>query len=69
MKLKDYAEKLSKLAERCPDVEVIYSGDDEGNDFQAVSYSPTLGFYEKGEFRSYDPDNKDTVTINAVCLN
>ena len=69
MKLKDYAEMLNKLAETYPDVDVVYARDDEGNDFQTVNYCPNIGFYESREFRQYDPDDEDTIIINAVCLN
>lgn len=69
MKLKAYVKKLNKLAEKYPNAQVVFSSDDEGNNFQTVNYEPTLGFYESREFRSYDPDDEDCSTINAVCVN
>lgn len=66
MKLKEYLEKLNKLAEENPmllTLDVITSTDDEGNGFNQVHYSPEPGFLEDGEF-----DN-ESGECNAICLN
>lgn len=43
MKLKDYISHLQKIAKNHPDLEVVYSADDEGNSYGAVHYSPAVG--------------------------
>lgn len=40
MKLKEYIKKLQKVAETHPNVTVIYSKDDEGNQFSELNYPP-----------------------------
>ena len=45
MKLKEYAKKLSKLAEKYPNAIVVYGYDDEGNGYQEVNFIPTAGSY------------------------
>lgn len=69
MKLKDYISELNKLVEANPDIlelDVIYSVDDEGNEFDYVSYPPSLGMYEDG---SFDSDHYSGEEINAICIN
>jgi hypothetical protein len=67
MKLKKYVQFLDEFVKMYPealDLEVIYCRDDEGNGFDPVKYSPTLGqFDEDGMFK----DTKDDP--NAVCIN
>lgn len=68
MKLKEYAEKISKLAIKYPEAIIIYGSDDEGNSFQEIHYNPTAGQYEDGEFaRGKGLDRK--LPINAICIN
>jgi len=42
MYLKYYAEIIKNLAESYPDLKVVYSSDDEGNEFSLVHYQPAL---------------------------
>ncbi len=67
MKLKEYLEKLNKLAEENPmllTLDVITSKDDEGNGFNQVHYDPQPGFFtEEGEFQELAGE------CNAICLN
>lgn len=67
MKLKHYVEHLNKLLENNPaagDMLVVYSSDDEGNDYNTVNFTPTVGYYLDREFEGEDgPDD------NAVCIN
>ena len=63
MTLLEYAKKVNELCSTHPQAEVIYSSDDEGNNFQKVHYCPVLGEFNDGEF-----DNKGK-TINAICIN
>ena len=81
MTLKDYIANLGKIVEENPehgDLQVVYSKDDEGNGYQGVHYTPTIGMqdFDEGEFTSFneDPDvhPEDTCTvdeINAICIN
>jgi hypothetical protein len=62
MKLKTYAKKIAKLAEKHPDAKVIYAIDDEGNDFRLVLLDPTPGHFDDDGF-------KNEGTVNAVCVN
>ncbi len=46
MKFKEYLAKLNKLANDNPaalELPVVYSKDDEGNQFRLVEYDPTVG--------------------------
>lgn len=52
MTLGQYIELLKQVIEANPahrDLEVISASDDEGNNYQAVNFEPTLG-YCKGEY-------------------
>ena len=62
MKLKDYAKKLAALAAKHPNANVVYSKDDEGNQFNEVIYEPTAGTFEDDNFEKSDK-------VNAVCIN
>lgn len=45
MKLKDYINNLNALVKLYPEaleMEVIYSSDDEGNNYQKISFAPSL---------------------------
>ncbi len=71
MKLKEYIKKLQKVAETHPNATVIYSKDDEGNQFSELNYSPSLGNFWDDSFLSDDgtEEFKNEYEINAVCLN
>ena len=78
MKLRDYIENLNKFVEENPEaleLEVIYSSDDEGNDFSRVHYTPSKGIFEggyRGEFISLEQLDdwcREKSEINAVCIN
>jgi hypothetical protein len=68
MKLKQYLRELNKLVDTHPEVlefNVVYSCDDEGNRFDHVLYTPTIG--------TFDPIgltfDSDVPKENAVCIN
>ncbi len=66
MRFKEYLDSLNKLANEKPetlDYMVISSVDDEGNGYNPVIFSPSLGEYEDREFQS------ETENFNAVCIN
>ena len=75
MKLKEYAKLINNIAKRYPNLEVIYSKDDEGNDFQEVVYEPSIGYFEEGEYTEFDSiesDEQQFLNIkncNAICIN
>ena len=81
MKLKAYAKLINKLAEEYPDALVVYASDDEGNSFQQVNHTATVGFFNgnyHGNFfdlgsveENADNDFEDYVgkKPNAVCIN
>lgn len=61
--------KLNMILNENPNyanLNVIYSIDDEGNEFRQVFCVPSLGIFEDGEFNSEDISNED---INAICIN
>ena len=43
MTLQTYIKKLQEICDKYPKAEVIYSSDDEGNDYQEVFYDPSIG--------------------------
>lgn len=67
MKLKKYAEALSRLAKEYPNLVVIAASDDEGNSFSPVNFAPSVGHYDGDTFGANSP--KCNATVNAVCLN
>ena len=66
MKFKEYVENLNKLIKDIPEVaemQVVTSKDDEGDGYNLVHYSPTVGNYDgDGEF-------DEELEPNAVCVN
>lgn len=63
MKLREYAAHIAALAKAHPDADVVYSADDEGNNFQQVYYAPSVGRFTHREFE------QTTDNPNAVCIN
>jgi hypothetical protein len=78
MKLKEFLNNIQKMVEEDPsllELDVITSKDDEGNGFEEVYYSPSVGVFEDSEFvpsdsedfeEEYEYTKKD---INAICIN
>jgi len=74
MKLKEYLEELNQIVSDYPEVlefEVIYSHDDEGNEFQKVNNSPTFTKVSNLEdHRDLElEDEEDLKNCNAVIVN
>lgn len=66
MKFKDYLKGLNEVAQNDPStlmLDVIYSSDDEGNSFDNVKFSPTIGEFKHNDF--IDDSDKP----NAICIN
>ena len=67
MKLSEYIANLNRMVKEEPallEFDVVTSSDDEGNSYNRVYHSPTVGCYEHGEFYT----ECDSV-LNAVCVN
>ena len=77
MNLREFIDDLEKLIADQPQVEtmqVIYAKDDEGNGFREVTYAPSFGRFEDGEFRDEYVDTTDfnphfDARDNAICIN
>jgi hypothetical protein len=68
MKLKEFIKRLNKLIKDHPEVNdytVVTAKDEEGNGFNEVLYSPTIGTFNK-EDGNYDTEGENK---NSVCLN
>ena len=66
MKLIDLMKKIETMVTDNPEIleyNLVYSSDDEGNNFNLVNFSPSLGEYIQGEFES-DSDNNNSICIN-----
>ena len=62
MRLKDFINKLEKV--------VVYSADDEGNYFNQVHYSPTIGVFNDEDFTPVREDFYECyLELNSVCIN
>ena len=71
MKLKEYAMYIAKLAKKHPNATMVFSCDEEGNQYSPVQFNPTTGAYEfggtGGEWTPNDGTKEFKVT--AVCVN
>ena len=66
MTLQEYIDRLGKLVKEhpeCLEYQVVTAKDDEGNGFNPVHYSPSMGNFDGEEFYS------DKMPTNTVCLN
>ncbi len=78
MKLFEYIEELKRMANENSKIlnyNVVFAGDDEGNNFDEVNYTPTIGvftdegeFFTSGDFEDEDL-GMDEADINAICIN
>jgi hypothetical protein len=75
MKLKEYLANIAKMVEENEDIleyDVVYARDDEGNGFQEIHYTPTLGYQDEDvEFiqeENYD-DEEHEGGSNSICVN
>ena len=66
MKLRNFLLNLNHHIKQNSDIldyEVIYSCDDEGNEFKKVYFEPTIGQFENREFET------QCDKPNAICIN
>jgi len=71
MTLKEYARKINKLLIDHPEAKdymVVYSVDEEGNNFTQVHFDPSIGEYDNGFFAT-ESSNQNVEDCNAVCIN
>lgn len=81
MKLEEHIKNLQEIAQKYPNLDVVYSADDEGNSYGKIHYSPRVGSYNSGErewipeslFSDYEGDeendNENKLIVNSVCVN
>lgn len=74
MILKEYLEQLNNLVELHPEVlemPVICSADDEGNSFDFVHYTASIGHFNpvEKEFSVFRDAYADDDLMKVVCLN
>ena len=65
-------EDLQKLMKLYGDLELVYSNDDEGNEFKKVHYNPAAGHFDEHSrewqcVAQFDPDIK--IVVNSFCIN
>lgn len=77
IKLKDFIQNLNEFVKNNPDaleMYVVASSDDEGNSFSPVHYSPTSGYYDRGD-KNFVPKSQfgefgyNEGSTNSVCIN
>lgn len=72
MKLKEYIKNLQEIEkEYGGDLIIVYSADDEGNYFDQVHFSPTIGEFD-ADAQEFYPDRDDddrVIKINSVLIN
>ena len=72
MKFKEYVEGLTVALEDNPeyaDLDVITSSDDEGNNYNRVHFTSSVGEYDGEDFMQENEENDRVVEVNAVCVN
>ena len=80
MTLREYIKNLTTFAEENPeslDFQVVSSSDGEGNSYEGIYYTPSLGYYEDREFHGEDYyeeyeaeyEAEDIPKMNSVCIN
>ena len=75
MKLKEFIANLNEFVKENPEaleLDVITSKDSEGNGFNKVVYTPSVGSFDDGDFYDEEQINEEgyeDMEINAVCIN
>ncbi|RLD64314.1 MAG: hypothetical protein DRJ01_00950 [Bacteroidetes bacterium] len=74
MKLSEYIKALNEALKDYGDLDVVYSIDDEGNDYKEVHFIPSVGYYDKKdrewlETADFDMSEDDDIHINSICIN
>ncbi len=72
MKLKEYLAQMKQVIKDNPGAlewEVIYSSDSEGNNFEPVYYSPSVGHYSPDDGGLITDENYPGKPRNCICIN
>jgi hypothetical protein len=79
MTFAEYLKNLQELAEQRPEVlnfKVVFSTDDEGNSYDPIYYTPTVGYHfedcfvSETQLNEMEPEDREEYKdINAVCIN
>lgn len=73
MKLKEYIEKLNKLYKEHGDLELIYSKDDEGNEFSYLNFDPSLVNYIPADYNVVSDEDLEEYSESeykkVICIN
>ena len=74
MKLKEYIKELNKIIKENPEAKnltVIYARDEEGNGFEEVYYTPSIGYFNDYEFYndSGEEFKEKKLKVNSICIN
>lgn len=73
MKLQQYIEKLQELLKEHGDLELIYSSDDEGNEYRKLYYDPSLVNYIESDYCVIHEDDLDewdeSEYEKVICVN
>ncbi len=74
MKLKHYIKELEKLANKYPEAILVCSSDNEGNSFNKVYYTPTVGLFNQEDQSFYPEGNHDDINedkdhVRSICIN
>jgi len=65
MKLKEWLDNLNAMVAKDPSIlelDAITASDDEGNSYNDVNYTPSVGNFDGLDFG-------DEVVVNSICLN
>lgn len=66
----DLITDLEAIKEEHGDLNLVYSRDEEGNSFDYVYFSPSVGHFADRDFSTYEfMDEGDDRPVNAVCIN
>lgn len=73
MKLKEYIEKLNKLYKEHGDLELVYSKDDEGNEFNYLNFDPSLVNYIPSDYNVVSDEDLEEYDESeykkVICIN
>jgi hypothetical protein len=72
MKFKKYLKELNRLAKDRPEIlefETIAAKDAEGNGFNIVHYTPTVGYFDGQYNGDFESEEDSEETANSICIN
>lgn len=69
MRLSEYIDGLKQILEKNGDLQVVYAVDEEGNSFNEIFFSPSVGYYDDNDFTNENNFEDGDYEINSVCVN